>query len=156
MCGSTFDGAGYVALLSDLKDAFTNANPWGGSWGLSCESIFLSTIATEWTSTDQESHGTNFLLVSAMVQNWGHDAICQLGESYDLRFVCMSSYSLFDLADDSCRHGSWDSPSDDIGSFVYAHTNLTEIEDALNLLWRNAVPANQVNLGLGFYGRFVH
>lgn len=30
---------------------------------------------------------------------------------------------------------------------------LSEIKDALNLLWRNDVPANQVNLGLGFYGR---
>ncbi|KAK8091452.1 hypothetical protein PG997_001813 [Apiospora hydei] len=40
-------------------------------------------------------------------------------------------------------HGSWDSPEDQIGSFVYAHTNLTEIKDALNLLWRNNVPANK-------------
>ncbi|KAH0491929.1 hypothetical protein TgHK011_003330 [Trichoderma gracile] len=50
-------------------------------------------------------------------------------------------------------HGSWDSPEDQIGSYVYAHTNLTEIADALDLLWRNDVPANKVNLGLGFYGR---
>lgn len=50
-------------------------------------------------------------------------------------------------------HGSWDSPEDQIGSFVYAHTNLTEITDAFNLLWRNNVPANKVNLGIGFYGR---
>ncbi|KAK6341164.1 hypothetical protein TWF696_008250 [Orbilia brochopaga] len=50
-------------------------------------------------------------------------------------------------------HGDWDSPSDNIGSKVYAHTNLTEISDALDLLWRNDVPANQVTLGLGFYGR---
>lgn len=32
-------------------------------------------------------------------------------------------------------------------------SNLTEIKEALNLLWRNFVPANKVNLGLGFYGR---
>lgn len=50
-------------------------------------------------------------------------------------------------------HGSWDSPESYIGSYVYAHTNLTEITEALNLLWRNDVPANKVNLGLGFYGR---
>ncbi|KAI0141566.1 hypothetical protein GGR57DRAFT_487122 [Xylariaceae sp. FL1272] len=50
-------------------------------------------------------------------------------------------------------HGSWDSPEDQIGSFVYAHTNLTEITDAFNLLWRNNVPANKVNMGIGFYGR---
>ncbi|KAH7304437.1 hypothetical protein B0I35DRAFT_495191, partial [Stachybotrys elegans] len=50
-------------------------------------------------------------------------------------------------------YGSWDGHSDWIGPHVYAHTNLTVIKRALNLLWRNDVPANQVNLGLGFYGR---
>lgn len=30
---------------------------------------------------------------------------------------------------------------------------MTEIEEALDLLWRNEVPANKVNLGIGFYGR---
>lgn len=50
-------------------------------------------------------------------------------------------------------HGSWDSPADQIGSFVYAHTNLTEIKDALCLFWRNNVPADRINLGIGFYGR---
>jgi chitinase len=51
------------------------------------------------------------------------------------------------------RHGSWDSPEDYIGSYVYAHTNLTEITDALDLFWRMSVPADRINLGIGFYGR---
>jgi GH18 family chitinase len=53
------------------------------------------------------------------------------------------------------RFGSWDKESNWIGPKVYGHTNLTVIKDALDLLWRNNVPANQVNLGLGFYGRYV-
>jgi chitinase len=52
-----------------------------------------------------------------------------------------------------CRHGSWDSPQDQIGSFVFGHTNKTEIEDSLNLFWGNGVPADKINLGIGFYGR---
>lgn len=30
---------------------------------------------------------------------------------------------------------------------------MTEIKEALDLLWRNDVPAKKLNLGLGFYGR---
>ncbi|KAM7209977.1 glycoside hydrolase [Rhypophila decipiens] len=59
-------------------------------------------------------------------------------------WVNLMTYDLF---------GSWDKESNWIGPKVYAHNNLTEIKNGLNLLWRNNVPANQVNLGLGFYGR---
>lgn len=67
--------------------------------------------------------------------------------------TCKSSLSYWMSTDTVERHGSWDSPSDNIGSYVFAHTNLTEIESALDLFWRNYVPANKINLGLGFYGR---
>ncbi|KAH8895714.1 hypothetical protein GQ53DRAFT_853840 [Thozetella sp. PMI_491] len=50
-------------------------------------------------------------------------------------------------------HGTWDSPADQIGSIVLAHTNLTEIKLALSLFWRNGVDPAKVNLGIGFYGR---
>ncbi|KAI1180783.1 carbohydrate-binding module family 18 [Nemania sp. FL0916] len=49
-------------------------------------------------------------------------------------------------------HGVWDS-TNPIGNQVLAHTNLTEIKLALDLFWRNDVPAGKLNLGLGFYGR---
>ncbi len=58
-------------------------------------------------------------------------------------FVNVMSYDI---------HGVWDS-STPIGNRVLAHTNLTEINDALDLFWRNGVAAHKVNLGLGFYGR---
>ncbi|PYH89089.1 glycoside hydrolase [Aspergillus ellipticus CBS 707.79] len=50
-------------------------------------------------------------------------------------------------------HGVWDSTNKEIGSFAHAHTNLTEINSGLELLWRNNVNPERVNLGLGFYGR---
>jgi chitinase len=49
-------------------------------------------------------------------------------------------------------HGTWDA-TDPIGNQILAHTNLTEINEAFDLFWRNNVPANKLNLGLGFYGR---
>ena len=50
-------------------------------------------------------------------------------------------------------HGTWDSTDTYIGSFMYAHTNLTEIDQTMSLLWRNNIDPDQVVMGLGFYGR---
>jgi chitinase len=58
-------------------------------------------------------------------------------------FVNLMAYDL---------HGVWDA-NNPIGSQVLAHTNLTEINRALDLFWRNDVPASKINMGLGFYGR---
>lgn len=49
-------------------------------------------------------------------------------------------------------HGVWDRDNP-IGAQVLAHTNMTEIKLALDLLWRNNIPAAKINMGLGFYGR---
>lgn len=40
-----------------------------------------------------------------------------------------------------------------MGPYAFAHTNLTEIDLGLELLWRNNINPARVNLGLGFYGR---
>ena len=50
-------------------------------------------------------------------------------------------------------HGVWDAPNPNTGPYLNSHTNLTEIDQALDLLWRNDVPPDKVALGLGFYGR---
>jgi chitinase len=49
-------------------------------------------------------------------------------------------------------HGVWDRENP-IGNQVLGHSNLTEIDLALDLLWRNDVPPDKVVLGTGFYGR---
>ncbi len=50
-------------------------------------------------------------------------------------------------------HGTWDSTVKSIGPYAYAHTNLTEIQLGLELLWRNNINPGRVVMGLGFYGR---
>lgn len=50
-------------------------------------------------------------------------------------------------------HGIWDAKIDSLGPIAQAHTNLTEIKLGLELLWRNNINPERVNLGLGFYGR---
>ncbi|KAF5591845.1 class V chitinase [Fusarium pseudocircinatum] len=50
-------------------------------------------------------------------------------------------------------HGAWDTPKSWLGNHLNSHTNLTEIKEAFDLLWRNDVDPNQVNMGLAFYAR---
>ncbi|CAG8061960.1 unnamed protein product [Penicillium olsonii] len=50
-------------------------------------------------------------------------------------------------------HGTWDKGNQWTGDSLDAHTNLTEIQLSLDLLWRNNIPSDQVVLGLAFYGR---
>ncbi|GBF63439.1 chitotriosidase-1 [Trichophyton mentagrophytes] len=50
-------------------------------------------------------------------------------------------------------HGVWDASSKFSGPFVRPHTNLTEIGQGLDLLWRAGVEPAKVILGLGWYGR---
>jgi hypothetical protein len=38
-------------------------------------------------------------------------------------------------------------------AYVASHTNLTEIDQSMKLLWRNSINPAKVVLGLGFYGR---
>ncbi|CAG7982286.1 unnamed protein product [Penicillium salamii] len=49
-------------------------------------------------------------------------------------------------------HGVWDGDNP-IGNHVLAHTNLTGIDEALDLFWRVDVESSSIVLGLGFYGR---
>ncbi|KAF2741656.1 glycoside hydrolase family 18 protein [Sporormia fimetaria CBS 119925] len=49
-------------------------------------------------------------------------------------------------------HGNWDK-NNPIGSIVNPHTNLTEIDEALKLLWRVGIAPEQIVLGIAFYGR---
>ncbi|EFX06695.1 chitinase [Grosmannia clavigera kw1407] len=88
------------------------------------------------------------------------------GANLDIKFTAPSSYwylqwfdvpGLLKYADwvnlmTYDLHGVWDS-TNPIGSIVQAHTNLTEIKLAVELLWRVNVRPSQVVMGFGFYGR---
>ncbi|KAF5502647.1 Chitotriosidase-1 [Colletotrichum aenigma] len=50
-------------------------------------------------------------------------------------------------------HGVWDKASKEIGPYIAPHTNLTEIDMALDLLWRGGLKPENLVLGQGFYGR---
>jgi chitinase len=50
-------------------------------------------------------------------------------------------------------HGTWDKGNKWTGAYLNAHTNLTEIQDAIDLLWRNDIDPDKVVMGVAFYGR---
>ncbi|KAG9251358.1 putative class V chitinase [Emericellopsis atlantica] len=50
-------------------------------------------------------------------------------------------------------HGVWDKPNKWVGPYLNSHTNLTEIKDGMDLLWRNDISPSKVTLGMAFYGR---
>ena len=49
-------------------------------------------------------------------------------------------------------HGVWDKTSP-LGPQMFGHTNITDIDQALNLLWRNNIGPEKLALGLAMYGR---
>ncbi|KAK8859535.1 glycoside hydrolase [Apiospora arundinis] len=50
-------------------------------------------------------------------------------------------------------HGTWDIGGKWSGAILNAHTNLTEIETAMDLVWRNGIDPSKITLGMAFYGR---
>lgn len=50
-------------------------------------------------------------------------------------------------------HGTWDKASKFVGPYIAPHTNITEIDLGMDLLWRAGVHADKVVLGQGWYGR---
>ncbi|KAK9772778.1 putative chitinase [Seiridium cardinale] len=50
-------------------------------------------------------------------------------------------------------HGVWDAQSKFLGPYIAPHTNMTEIDMGLDLLWRAGVEPGKAVLGLGWYGR---
>jgi chitinase len=47
-------------------------------------------------------------------------------------------------------HGTWDADSKYVGPYIAPHTNITEIDIGLDLLWRAGVDSSKVVLGEGW------
>lgn len=89
--------------------------------------------------------------------NPGWEITCTLPSSYwylqnfDLQsmqeYVSWFNFMSYDL------HGMWDQNNQYTGAYLRGHTNLTEINQGFDLLWRNNIDPKKVVMGMGFYGR---
>lgn len=50
-------------------------------------------------------------------------------------------------------HGVWDKETKGMGPYLRPHTNITEIDEGLDMLWRAKVAPAKVNMGMAWYGR---
>ena len=89
--------------------------------------------------------------------NPGWEITCTLPSSYwylqnfDLpsmqKFISWFNFMSYDL------HGMWDQLNKYTGPYLMGHTNLTQIDQGFQLLWRVGVDPAKVVMGMGFYGR---
>ncbi|KAJ2907324.1 hypothetical protein MKZ38_003180 [Zalerion maritima] len=141
--GKPEDFENLVTFLGRLREALNNS---GRLFGLTI-TLVSAEAQTSHQGPRRSEKGTDKLVPSLRVQPasyWymRHFDIQQIEPIVD--WYNMMTYDI---------HGVWDANVDAIGSNAYAHTNLTEIDLALRLLWRNNINPDRVVLGLGFYGR---
>ncbi|KAI7241261.1 glycoside hydrolase family 18 protein [Hortaea werneckii] len=105
----------------------------------------------------------NFVLLASEIReafdrhNPGWEATITIPTSYwymrgfDLpglqKYVSYFNLMSYDL------HGGWDKHNEFTGPYLEGHTNITEIDNGLDLLWRNDVKPENVVMGFAFYGR---
>lgn len=100
----------------------------------------LQTLRDTFNRSQRGSYGITFTIPSSYWYLRWFD-LPELVKHVD--WINLMSYDL---------HGVWDR-NNPIGSIVQGHTNLTEIQMSVDLLWRVGVPPAKIVLGLGFYGR---
>ncbi|KAI9038720.1 uncharacterized protein KD926_010455 [Aspergillus affinis] len=95
-------------------------------------------------STLDKTPGRNELSITLPASYWylQHFDLKKLG-----KHVTLFNIMTYDM------HGTWDRGNKWTGEYLNAHINLTEIKNSLDLLWRNDVKAEQMVMGLAFYGR---
>jgi len=126
--GRPEDGDNFVQLVKEMKEAF------GGSYGIS-----VTLPASYW-----------YLRHFKVKEMEPYIGWYVPGRESSVE-ILISSYRFNVMTYDI--HGVWDSSNENVGPYARPHSNLTEIDNGLQLLWRASVKPENVVLGLGFYGR---
>ncbi|KAJ6632582.1 glycoside hydrolase superfamily, partial [Mycena sp. CBHHK59/15] len=103
--------------------------------------LLMADIRAAFNAAGRSSYGITFTSPSSYfyMQNFDIPKLLQYAD-----WVNVMTYDL---------HGTWDQIDVWIGPYLLAHTNITEMEQTLDLMWRQNIPSDRVVLGIGFYGR---
>ncbi|KAF4949938.1 hypothetical protein FGADI_8539 [Fusarium gaditjirri] len=158
-----------VTTFSDIARSETNQRTFIKSLVSFMATYGFDGVDIDWeypAADDRQGREEDFVNLPKFLNNI-KSALRQSGDRNGLSIAIPASYwylQHFDLAKISKHvdhfnvmtydfHGAWDTPKSWLGNHLNSHTNLTEIKDAFDLLWRNKIDPDQVNMGLAFYAR---
>ncbi|TGO46552.1 hypothetical protein BCON_0318g00020 [Botryotinia convoluta] len=140
--GWTFSDAGLTATtFRDLAASLENQKKNGRPADFHNFSSFIANLKSHLTPMGR---GGVSITLPALYWYLQYFDLEKLQKSVDFFNIMIQAYDM---------HGLWDKNSSWAGNFLNAHTNLTEITTALELLWKNHINPSKVNLGLAFYAR---
>ncbi|KAH0437120.1 glycosyl hydrolase family 18 [Colletotrichum camelliae] len=166
--GWSFNDPGkYQQAFSTMSSTAANRKKFIGNLIRFMETYGFDGMDMDWEYPTADDRGgkpddkANFVLLSKDIK----EAFSKKGYGYSLTLPSSYWYlQHFDLAKlqpyvdwfnlmSYDLHGTWDAASKFVGPYVATHTNLTEIDLGLDLLWRAGVKSENVVLGQGLYGR---
>ncbi|GKZ26889.1 hypothetical protein AbraCBS73388_003278 [Aspergillus brasiliensis] len=167
--GWNFNDPPSATYFSTMAGSYVNRQTFINSLMSYLTKYGLDGVEIDWeypAATDRGGSSddtANFVILLAELReafdatNPGWEITCTLPSSYwymqnfDLesmqKYVSYFNMMSYDL------HGMWDQGNKYTGSYLRGHTNLTEIDIGMDLLWRNNIDPKKVVMGMGFYGR---
>ncbi|KAI4193916.1 MAG: hypothetical protein LQ350_008076 [Teloschistes chrysophthalmus] len=146
--GWVFNDPPTETLFSDMASTYSNRRTFTTSLVSFIQKYGLDGVDIDWEYPVAPDRGgkpedtDNYVLLMSDIRD-AFDAVNPAWGDYVDYFNVMS----YDM------HGMWDQHNKFTGPYLQGHTNITEIEQGLDLLWRNGVGPNKVVMGFAFYGR---
>lgn len=109
--------------------------------GVAADTGNFAELVAEMRATWGKSFGISATLPSSYWYLQGFDVVTMQ------EYVDWFNFMSYDI------HGVWDATDQYTGPYIRPHTNLTEIQEGLDLLWMAGVKPSMVNLGFAWYGR---
>ncbi|KAK0560437.1 hypothetical protein OC861_006279 [Tilletia horrida] len=167
--GWTFNDPPTSHIFSNLVASAANTNTFINSALTVMQTYGFDGLDIDWEYPGADDRGgvpadrANYVKFMTSLNN----AFKSGGRSYGLTWTAPSSYwylQHFDLQGLTAvtdwinlmtydLHGVWDGVDPYIGSYVFGHTNLSEIKTSIDLFVRNKIPMSKITLGMAFYAR---